>query len=222
MMLSRASSRTTTGKGKDADIVNLLFVGTREQVDSAFRAAGWMDSDHNSARSVLRNFRAFLTLSNYPTAPVSTQFLDGQRKDLTWQKSFDSYGKRDHVRLWEQAATVNGQEAWVSAYTRETSAVLSLTNHKFIHHVDPNLDDGVNMLVRDLALAGCVKSVRLLPRPELHETVTNSTGDEMRTDGTLTVVQLADCEHPAIAITRGNPLIPVRPHSRLARYIRTQ
>jgi hypothetical protein len=222
MLLNKMPSRTTTSKGKDADVVNLLFTGSREQVDSAFRVAGWRGSDHNSPRSVLRNFHAFLTLSNYPTAPISMQFLDGQRQDVTWQKSFDSYGKRDHVRLWEQAGTVDGQEAWLSAYTRETSAVLSVKNQRFIHHIDPKLDDGVIMLVRDLTLAGCVKSVRLLPRPELRETVTNATGDEMRTDGTLTVVQLADCEGPAIENTRANPLIPVRPRLRIARYLRTQ
>jgi hypothetical protein len=44
----------------------------------------------------------------------------------------------------------------------------------------------------------------------------------MRTDGTLTIVQLADCDRPAVENTRANPLIPVRPHSRLARYTRTQ
>src|SRR5208283_193198 len=222
MVLDKTSSRTTTSKDKDADVVNMLFVGSREQIDSAFRAAGWMNSDHNSPRSVFRQFQAFLTLSNYSTAPVSTQFLDGERQDLTWQKSFNSYGKRDHVRLWEQSRTVLGQEAWLSAYTRETSAVLSVTNHKFIHHIDRNLDDGVNMLVRDLTLAGCVKSVKLLPRPELRETVMNATGDEMRTDGTLTVVQLSNCDRPAVEYTRSQPMIPIHPRSRFARYLRTQ
>ena len=222
MLLNKVSSRTTTSKGKDADVVNMLFVGSREQVESAFQAAGWLSSDHNSTHSFFREFGAFLTLSNYPTAPVSTQFLNGRHQDITWQKSFNSYGKREHVRLWEQAGTVDGQEAWLSAYTRETSAALSITNHKFIHHIDPNLDDGVNMLVRDLTLAGCVKSVHLLPRPELRETVTNATGDEMRTDGTLTVVQLGDCDYRPANYAHLTPLIPTRPHSRVVRYLRTQ
>jgi len=126
------------------------------------------------------------------------------------------------VRLWKELARVSGQEAWLAAYTRETSAVLSVTNHKFIHHVDRNLDEGVNMLVRDLTLAGCVKSVRLLPRPELRDTVMNATGDEMFTDGTLTVVQLGNCDRPALEAAHGSPLIPVRPRSRFARYLRTQ
>jgi len=222
MLLQKNTTRTYTPKGRDADLVNVLFVGSRAQVDSAFRAAGWLGNDHNSPRSVLRQFKAFLTLSNYPMAPVSTQYLEGRQQDLAWQKSFDSYGKRDHVRLWEESDSVVGQQAWLGAYTRETSAVLSVTNHKFIHHIARNLDDGVNMLVRDLTLAGCVKSVRLLPRPELHNTLTNATGDEMHTDGALTVVQLADCEHQGVRYTSANPLIPIRPRSRFVRYLRTQ
>jgi hypothetical protein len=222
MLLQKNTARTYTGKGKEADLVNVLFLGSREQMDSAFRTAGWVNGDRISTRSVLREFRAFLTLSNYPSAPITTQYLQGQRQEVTWQKSFNSYSRRDHVRLWEEAGTVLGQDAWLGTYSRETSAALSLTQHKFIHHLDRNLDDGVNMLVRDLTLAGCVKSVQLLPRPELHNTFVNATGDEMRTEGMLTVVQLADCSNFPAERARANPLIPVRPHSRLVRYIRTQ
>jgi hypothetical protein len=222
MLLQKNTPRTYTGKGKEADLVNVLFVGSHEQMDSAFRTAGWMNGDRISTRSVLREFRAFLTLSNYPSAPITAQYLQGQRQEVTWQKSFNSYSRRDHVRLWEEPGTVLGQDAWLGAYSRETSAVLSITQHKFIHHLDRNLDGGVNMLARDLTLAGCVKSVQLLPRPELHNTFVNATGDEMRTDGMLTVVQLADCANYPTEFTRANPLIPVRPRSRFVRYLRTQ
>ena len=221
-VLQNSTVRTFTSKGKDADVVNVLFVGSRQQVSSAFQAAGWNTSDHNSAHSVWRTFGAFLTVSNYPTAPISTQYLEGHPQDLAWQKSFDTYGKRDHVRFWQEPDTVLGQEAWLGAYTRETSAALSLTNRKFIHHIDRNLDDGVNMLVRDLTLAGCVKSVQLMPRPEATGTVMNATGDEMTTDGMLTVVQLRDCPAEDQLNERAKPLIPIHPRSRLARYLRTQ
>jgi hypothetical protein len=222
MVLQKNTARTYTSKGKEADLVNVLFLGSREQMNMAFRTAGWMNADRTSTRSVLREFRAFLTLSNYPTAPITTQYLQGQRQDVTWQKSFNSYSRRDHIRIWEEPGTVLGQDAWLGAYSRETSAALSIAQHKFIHHLDRNLDDGVNMLARDLTLAGCVKSVQLLPRPELHNTFMNATGDEMRTDGMLTVVQLANCVNSPTQYTRANPLIPVRPRSRLVRYLRTQ
>jgi len=222
MLLEKASARTQTSFGKDADLINLMFIGSREQVEGAFAAAGWMPGDRNSKNAFLHEFGAFLTLSSYPTMPVSRQFLDSKVQNFTWQKSFNSYGKREHLRIWEKPQTVLGEQAWLSAYTRETSAVLSVKYHKFIHHVDPNLDEGVNMLVRDLTLSGCVDSVRLLPRPNVPQHLVNSTGDEMHTDGILTVVHLKNCERPAIEYSRSKPLIPSRPRSRMTRYFRNQ
>ena len=105
-----------------------------------------------------------LKLSNHADYPSASGWATA---GLTWQKSFNSYGKREHVRLWSQPTTVLGQPAWLSAYTRETSAALSVKNHNFIHHIDRNLDEGVNMLVRDLSLSGCVDSVLQLPRPQI-------------------------------------------------------
>lgn len=222
MLLDKVPTRTETGHGKDADLINLLLVGSEEQLKGAFGAAGWQPGDRNSRNAFLHEFSAFLTYSNYPTMPLSRQYLNGRVQDLTWQKSFDSYGKREHLRIWGQPTTVLGEKAWLGAYTRETSAVLSLKYHKFIHHIDGNLDDGLNMLVRDLTLSGCVEAVRQLPRPEIPQLLINSTGDEMRTDGVLTVVELKNCERPDVRYTRLNPLIPIRPRSRLARYLRTQ
>jgi len=222
LLLDHVPDRTTTRSGKDADVVNLLFIGSQEQLQSAFSAAGWKPGDHNSTVAFFKQFNAFLTYTSYPTMPVSHQLLNGQPQDFTWQKSFDSYGRREHLRIWSQSRTVLDQQAWLAAYTRESSAALSVRYHKFIHHIDRNLDDGTNMLVRDLTLSGCVDSVHLLPRPDVPQLMFNSTGDEMRTDGMLTVVQLKDCDRPAIEYTRSNPLIPIRPRSKLVRYFRTQ
>ncbi len=221
-VLQGVPERTTTRSGKDADLVNLLFLGSQAQLQDAFTAAGWLPGDPNSTKAFFKQFSAFLTFTNYPTMPVSHQLLGGEPQDFTWQKSFDSYGKREHVRVWSEPQTVQGEQAWLSAYTRETSAALSLRYHKFIHHIARNLDDGVNMLVRDLTLSGCVNAVYLLPRPDVATTMTNSSGDEMRTDGALTVVQLKDCNRPSVQYTRFNPLIPIRPRSRVVRYFRNE
>ncbi len=221
-LLQNVPERTTTGYGKDADLVNLLFLGSQQQLQDAFTAAGWLPADPNSPHAFLKQFAAFLTYNSYPTMPISHQLLNGKPQDFTFQKSFDSYGKREHLRVWSEPGTVLNEPAWLSAYTRETSAALSIRYHKFIHHIDRNLDDGVNMLVRDLTLSGCVNSVYLMPRPDVHPLMRNSSGDEMRTDGMLTIVQLKDCNRPSIEYTRFNPLIPIRPRSRIVRYFRNE
>jgi len=221
-LLQGVPVRTTTTYGKDADLVNLLLLGSQDQIQESFHAAGWLPGDQNSSRAFFKQFSAFLTFTNYPSMPVSHQLLNGQAQDFTWQRSFDSYGKREHLRVWNQPHEVLNQQAWLGAYTRETSAALSLRYHKFIHHIDSNLDDGVNMLVRDLTLSGCVDSVYLLPRNDVSRNMVNSSGDEMRTDGMLTIVQLKDCNRPPVEYSRFNPLIPIRPRSRVVRWFRNE
>jgi len=154
--------------------------------------------------------------------PISKQLLNGKPQDLTWQKSFDSYEKREHLRLWSVPDTVDGQQAWLGAYTRETSAALSIRYHKFIHHVDRDVDEGVVMVVRDLSLAGCVQSVGQLPRSQMLRHIVNATGDEMDTLGVLDVVRLQSCKPPAVAYTLRNSLIPIRPRRWISRYLRTE
>ena len=222
MLMQKSSDRTTTRYGKEADVVNILFVGSQEKLTTAFAAAGWLPAERNRPRAFFKQLVAFLNYSNYPTMPITHQLLNGQPQDLTWQKSFNSYGKREHVRLWSQASDILGQPAWLSAYTRETSAAFSIKYHNFIHRIDRNLDEGVNMLVRDLSLTGCVASVQQLPRPQLTQLLFNSTGDEMHTDGNLTVVRLKTCDRPFLDSTRDTPLIPIRPRSGFVRYFRTQ
>jgi len=222
MLVQNNTPRTYTSHGKPADVVNLLFVGSRDEMRDAFKAANWTSGGKVSSGTVYHEFLAFLTASNYSGEPVTTQYLDGRRQDMTWQKSFNSYSKREHVRFWEETEPVMGQQAWLGAYARETSAVLSITNHKFIHHIDRNLDDGVNMLVRDLTLAGCVQSVQLFDRPDVQGTFQNATGDAMTTDGELTVVQLRACHSQGVDAAHAKPLIPIRPRSRIVRYLRTQ
>jgi hypothetical protein len=214
--------RTTTRNGQDADIVNVALLGSASQMDGAFRAAGWKNGDAMSTRSVLRQMHAFLSFKNYPSAPITTQLMDGQRVSQTWEKGLDSYAKREHLRVWGRNDVIEGQTVWLGAMTRETGAVLSVRQHKFIHHIDTEMDDGRGIMVRDLRLAGCVAAVYYVERPQMTHAAMNATGDAMRTDGSLAVVQLKDCENPVFELANDAPAVQSRPRSKFARYLRMQ
>jgi hypothetical protein len=79
-VVADSSERTTTRHGTDADIVNVLFVDSPEQVHQAFTAAGWQPCDPNSTHAFMRQFEAFLTLSNYPTEPFQSSCLTASRR----------------------------------------------------------------------------------------------------------------------------------------------
>jgi len=107
--------------------------------------------------------------------------------------------------------------------TRETGATLSVKQHKFIHHIEADVDVGRGMLVRDLSLVGCVARIYYVERPHMEHAAMNATGDAMRTDGSLAVVQLKDCENPVFEQqTADAPAVAARPHSKFARYVRMQ
>ena len=215
--------RTTTRNGQAADFVNVALVGTAEQMDQAFREAGWEHGDRTSTRSVIREMHAFLAFKSYPEAPISRQLMNGELAGATWEKSLDSYEKREHLRVWARNDVIEGQTVWLGAMSRETGATLSLRQHKFIHHVEADVDVGRGMLVRDLSLAGCVASVYYVERPQVERAAINATGDAMQTDGSLAVVQLKDCENPVFEPQRADaPAVATRPHSKLARYVRMQ
>ena len=55
----------------------------------------------------MRQLYAFLAKSSYATAPMSWQFPDGRPPDLTLEKTFDSYERRDHLRIWKLASLVD-------------------------------------------------------------------------------------------------------------------
>jgi LssY C-terminus len=216
--------RTTTRHGQAADFVNVALVGSREQMDQAFHAAGWEHGDRTSTRSVMREIHAFLAFKSYPRAPISRQLVDGEPASATWEKTLDSYEKREHLRVWARSDVIGGQTVWLGAMTRETGATLSLRQHKFIHHVEADVDEGRGMLVRDLSLAGCVAAVYFVDRPQMEHVAMNATGDAMRTDGSLAVVQLRDCENAVFERQAADAaaLAASRPRSKFARYVRMQ
>jgi hypothetical protein len=134
------------------------------------------------------------------------------------EKSFDSYQKREHIRIWNEDGLE--RDLWVSGAIRETGATWSLRTGRFIHHVDANLDAERDKVVRDLTLSGCVADVHRLQREESPEREKNASGDVLWTDGGIAVIELKDCEAPSPALTSTD--VPWRPKSRLKRFVRAQ
>jgi LssY C-terminus len=214
--------RTSTPTKEDADVVNLALIGSREQVEAAFQAAGWLSSDSPSKRSVMRQFYAFITLSSYSRAPVSKQLFEGRYSEFTWEKSLNSYGKRDHLRIWSGPETLQEQPIWAVAASRETGAVLSVSHRRFVHRVDSNLDAERDKVVRDLTLSGCVDAAHTFNRPSAPRSAVNATGDPLRTDGSVAAVRLKDCSEPIFEPPSPIASMRPRPGNKFTRYVRMQ
>jgi hypothetical protein len=191
--LTNLSERTYTKKGKEADVVNIVFAGSRDELAQAFAIAGWSQAESIWPHGGRGQIHAFLDKISYARAPMSTQLLDGNKPDMMLERSFDSYEKRDHLRVWALPPSHTGEELWASAAVRETGATLSIRHKGFFHHVSPELLEEQHVVVRDLLAADCVASVGSIARPDMDHVFLNATGEIFRTDGTLTVIRLKPC-----------------------------
>jgi hypothetical protein len=188
--------RVTTKKDVNADLLNLVFLGSEDQVKSALREAGWHNADPVSRHTYLKNFFALLNNSGYAEEPMMTFFLNGKPEDMNWQKGLNSYGRRDYVRIWQWTSEESDEQVWISSSTHDTGAVLSVKHKAFVHHISPDIDDERCTVIRNLNFAGCVKSVNYVSNPEMPASTHNATGDIMVTDKSVAVIALQDCRPP--------------------------
>ena len=219
--LADLPERTLTKKGKAADVINVIFTGSRTDLEMAFATAGWLPSEHISKNTIRHQFLAFLAKTNNATGPMSAQFLEGRPADLMLEKTFDSYEKRDHLRVWSVAPDPDGTQLWASASVRETGATLSVRHKGFMHHVAPDLNQAQHVVVRDLLAAGCVASVGSIARPDMDHILINATGEIFRTDGKLTVLHLKPCssDYEGAGFTNAPHY---RPSNKVYRYARKE
>jgi hypothetical protein len=181
--------RTATEKDqRPSDLTNLMFLGSREQLQDAFQKAGWTPAAKLSDQSKLETFRAMAEMRGYQEAPVSVLLLDGRAPDLVFEKINDTFAARHHLRIWQRPGTFNGKAIWVCAATHDTGISFSEENRTFIHTIDPQIDLERAKVVNDLLLTGLVRALALVERNPLPQDMHNATGDALKTDGAMAVV----------------------------------
>jgi hypothetical protein len=161
---------TMTGDGLPGDPVNLVLIGTLQELHAAFAIAGWSEADRLGLVSSWRMARAFVFNSAYPTAPFSTLYLFGRGQDIGFQKAIDdSPRKRHHIRFW--ALSITSAEAtigtpgfwlntdrppddarvlWVGAGTRDTGFSLTQLTFQITHATDSDTNAERDYIIAEL------------------------------------------------------------------------
>ena len=173
---------------KPSDMTNLMYIGSQEQVEAAFRAAGWSPAAALSHQTALETFRAVAEMRGYKEAPMSILILDGQKPALVFQKQNNTFAMRHHLRVWARPSTYQGKPVWVCAATHDIGIDFSAENRTFIHKIDSNIDAERAKVVSDLLLTGKVKGLSLVERPDVPKQSQNATGDNLVTDGAMAVL----------------------------------
>lgn len=204
----RVPSYTTTGDGLPGDPVNVLLIGTLQQLRAAFSIAGWVPADPLCLSSSWRMVRAFVLNSPYPTAPFSILYLFGRGQDIGFQKAIDnSPRKRHHIRFWALSldraeATIgtarfwrntdcppdNEPAVWVGAGTRDTGFSLTRLTFQVTHATDSDTNAERDYIIAELKGKGVIKDV-MSYRAQQH--LQAGRVNRYVTDGEVTAASLA-------------------------------
>lgn len=175
---------------KPSDITNVMYIGSKEKVETAFTAAGWSTAAALSAQSKMETVAAVAEERGYKEAPMSILLLDGQKPDMVFQKQFNTFAKRHHLRIFHRPDKFKGHDVWVCSATHDTGIEFSAENRTFIHKIDSKIDRERTKVVNDLLFTGLVKGHALVERPKVPTNGENATGDKLETDGKMAVLLL--------------------------------
>jgi hypothetical protein len=194
--------QTDRGGNRPSDLVNILILGSREQVVRSFHAAGWTTPESHGVMALYHMFHCAVERKGNSHLPMSNLRLNGNVPDAAFEKSLDTFSKRHHIRLWYD----ENAHAWLGAATEDVS--YKWEHSHITHATDSSIDNERAKVVNDLAFTGCIDRGALIPRASLKPA--QGAGTSIQTDGDIAVLQLNGCDTPRAMPTDPQKPVPVR------------
>jgi hypothetical protein len=203
---------------RESDVINLMFIGSADEISRAFIAAGWTQATAKSMRSRFLDVRAIVEGHGYRGAPMSMLVLNDEAPGMVWQKGLNNVAKRHHIRIWRQSVTWQGEQIWVGAATRDIDYAYLRHGRVVTHKIEKDIDRERDKIMHDIEFTSCADVADYVERPHAPRFAHNATGDPMETDGRIAIVHLNGCWVPHVTRWNGDPL-PAHgnPFQRIAR-----
>ena len=191
-LLGKIPRRVSDPAGKPGDMVNVLIVGTQDQVVQAFTTAGWVKVDAKVGNTALNAVMDSLEKKDYLTMPMSTLFLFGRAQDYGFAHAepVRVAMSRNHLRVWKSTYEVEGQPLWCVAATHDIGFERDQRNNGVTHKIDPAIDGEREYVNGTLSSTGLVVQRDHVTPADALTTAKTATGGEFHSDGRILVLVL--------------------------------
>lgn len=190
--LNSLNKTTETLRGRMQTPINIIVVGSRQEFDTAFRAAGWEIADPATINNIIATIRSSLANAAYPSAPISPSFYSGRVQDVGVEKetSLKSARQRHHARFWlAPLILADGRDIWLGTASFDSGVAYSSVLKFPTHTISPDIDSERDFIRDNLVTAGlAVKEEEfILNEPTVG---TSGVGSPFFTDGRVRVLWL--------------------------------
>ena len=191
-MFAALPRRVTDREGNPGDMVNFALVGSLEQVNAAFAAAGWVPVDASVQDAVLHGILSTLGHEAYTAMPMSTLYLFGRKQDLSFARGdpLKVAAERHHLRVWKTGDSIDGVPVWVGSATHDVGFERDQRNGEVTHKIDPKVDDERDFLLKSFDATGMFTSAAYVTPPHAVRKAMTATGGAFESDGRIAVMAL--------------------------------
>jgi hypothetical protein len=177
---------------ENGDPLNLVLIGSREDLSSAFVRRGWLPAEQTYSTAVWKTIKSFLFGSRYRYSPVSPLYFSKRQQDFAGQKPRHTVHERNHLRMWLSPMRYQDKPVWIGQISRDIGVRFTFkTWPPVTHKIDPDIDEAMYAFMEDLvysqqlAKTGWVKGVGAATRSKPRH---NLTGDPYFTAGLRAVL----------------------------------
>ena len=191
-LLNKIPRRVSDPSNRPGDMVNVLILGTQDQVVKAFTTAGWVKVDSTVKTSVLNAALESFQKKDYLTMPMSILYLFNRPQDYGFDHAepVKVAMSRNHLRVWKSPYEVDGRPLWCVAATHDIGFERDQRNNGVTHKIDPAVDGERDYVDGTLSATGLVAQRNHVTPPNPLTTAKTATGGEFHSDGRIAVLVL--------------------------------
>jgi hypothetical protein len=191
-LLANIPRRVSDPAQKPGDMVNVLIVGTKDQVLQAFTTAGWVQVDKDVRGAAMNAIMDSLEKKDYLTMPMSVLYLFDRPQDYGFAHAepVRVAMSRNHLRVWKSPYEVEGRPLWCVAATHDVGFERDQRNNGVTHKIDPAVDGEREYVNGTLSATGLVVQRDHVTPADPLTVAKTATGGEFHSDGRILVLVL--------------------------------
>jgi LssY-like putative type I secretion system component LssY len=187
-MLANLPPRVMNREGREGDMVNLVFVAQKNDLQAAFARAGWVKTD---AFRPMMAWHLFTQRLHDARLPMARFYMFGRVQDYSYALPDPEavMSRRHHIRIWETQYTVDGAPVWAAAATYDQAIEFAKHGHIINHTIDPQVDTERDFVGTDIAETSQLRKAYLQSANPVFEAQTTS-GQAYQSDSRILLLDL--------------------------------
>ena len=211
-MMDYLPARVFSGEGREGDMLNLLFVGQKEELQKAFQLAGWVKTDKWNPMFVWHLLRHQTSDTQLPMARF---YLFGRVQDYSYALPDPQaiMSRRHHLRIWKTDYAIDGTPIWAAAATHDIAIEIAKGGRLINHRIDPAVDAERDFVGTDLTNASSVSRQEYLRSANPVFKAETTSGESYHSDSRIllldlhqNILNLASVPAPSSVVVRATAL----------------